>query len=825
MRKLYILLFLGFLLLAGIGSAAVNLTVGNISIYPFVNASDALGRINGSVTNAVTSTGCKNGDCFVYDGTADYITFSAFGVNWNATNWTVSTWANYTGSNDAVFRGIIGNRLGYGQSNSKWWLFGKSDGNNLILEVAGVDFDSGVAIGTTKQWHLYTIVKGGSNYTVYLDGSPIISTISTANAGDATNDLITALWASTAQDWTGKIDELYIWNRNLNATEIQNLTTAFYPFSTPAPPPPDTSSASFFILANNEYNSTLQTNFNATVDGTTYGTTTGAINVTAFLMNSTALHNITVFKANYLNKSYSNYNVSVNLTAQIYQAEVNITTFDLFSNQAITSYNLTLGTAKNITTDGKASIHIDAGAWVLYASASDYDLNTTTVSAAASSQQSANISLFKHLYVFAKNNLNNQNIQNFTVTLLGLNYTRTEINTSSQNKSYFKTGTESVNITISAPGFAPNSAIVALSSLETNYSFNLYTTNSFNITFKNEATLAVINTTTVYLDLISDAYANNYSTSNGTAYIDALTPTTYTFRYYGSGFSPRLSTFTLTNNTYSEITLLLLPGGQNVTLFVFDEKNAPLENATIKIYRYSTASNSYILVNTIATDFEGKAITNLQTNAEFYRFYIYYGGDLKLATSPAYVSSDQLIFTISTSGALLDNYFKTTNEYTYSFTYLRDSATFRFFYDTNGEASQGCVNLYKVGDLGEKTYLSQTCQNAATATLLKVSPNITDTSYYAEGVIVVDGETRPLAVLMWFEKSNGLNNSFGLFLTFILMAVFAMLGLSNLSAALVLTPLALVLAAYLGFIAIPVSSAFAVEVVGVVLALVISRGD
>lgn len=602
------------------------------------------------------------------------------------------------------------------------------------------------------------------------------------------------------------------------ARDIQAIGTTN--IGAPATPP---ASEPFYISAQNVYNSSYLISLNATVDGTKYGTTNGFINVTSILKNTTALHNVTVWATNYFNVSYTNLNASTNLTASVYQAIINVTAYDYYTNASQDTFTTAAGLATNTTTTGKGVLYVNAGTYVINITNSNHAFNSTTVNVAGGNSSAVNFSLFSELNVYAQNTINGAQISGFTVSLKDLDTGRTDSNTTTGNKSFFLVGAENLNLTIQAPGYAYTTVNVSTAGASTNYTFKLYTTNSYNITFKREDTQAIINTTLIFLDVISDTYSTNKSTSNGTLYIDALTPITYSFRYYGTGFNPRLSSYTLTNNTYNEITLYLLPGGQNVTLFVYNEDNNPVENAEINIYRYSTVSNSYVLITTINTDFEGKAVVNLQTNAEFYRFYIYYGGDLKLSTTPAYISSTELIFTINTGGEFLENYFTTATDYTYSLTYIPTSANFRFYYDTNGEASTGCVVLYTyVVGTGE-VYHSQNCASSPTSTLLLTSPNDTDTTYIAYGIITVSGTNKTLAVNQWRLSSSGLNSTFGLFLGVLILGVFAFLGSYNLKAALILLPIGLIITTEIGLINLPTPAAVAIIVIGVILAFSIER--
>jgi len=230
------------------------------------------------------------------------------------------------------------------------------------------------------------------------------------------------------------------------------------------------------------------------------------------------------------------------------------------------------------------------------------------------------------------------------------------------------------------------------------------------------------------------------------------------------------------------------------------------------------------LINTINTDFEGKAVSNLQLSSEFYRFYVYYGGVLKLSTSPAYITGTELVFTITLDENILSTYFNTINDYSYSLTFNPSTKNFRYYYDTNNEASRGCLKIYRLVNKVE-TLHNSSCVAASTGTILLAGQNVSGRSYTAKAYVTVSGEDHLLRVLSWEWIENiftTINQDLGIFIIIMLTLVFAFIGVWSLPVAFIFAPLPLLLGSAMGFINVPVGTAFAIEVVSLILAGIVS---
>ena len=603
--------------------------------------------------------------------------------------------------------------------------------------------------------------------------------------------------------------------RDLNFDDLE-----FYTLDLTPPSP----AGRLTIYAKNSYNGSFIKTFNATVsqgsNTTKWKTTTGIINIS---INSGQKANISVYYSNFLNvESIKNFNVSFAYTPWLHEAQRTFNAKEFITNTSITGI-----TVYNNFYSNASKLYFDDGTFNITAVKSGYQNAKKTITVTELSNNTETFTFWRFLNISAKDIKTGNKINNFTLIFRSLNYSYSDTNTTTNNQILHPVVTGSYNLTITSKNYAlyRNSQIIKINSTslaQTKFIFNLYETNTFNITFVDEGTLTKI-VTNVSLDLISGTYSANYSTTNGNIYASLLIPETYTIRYYGDRYQPRLSTYTLSNGTFNEFTLYLLSSSQNVTLNVVDEGRQPIENAQIKIYRYSVIENGYILVNTINTDYEGKAVVDLQKNSEFYKFYIYYDSTLKLSTTPAYVSNSELVFTINIDEPILQEEFKQIGTYTIQCDYNQVTRNFKFYYDTQGEASKGCIYLYKTTAANGESRINYSCYNGGSSVLLLKAANISGTSYYANGVITKNGKDYTVCSYAFTFQDVEFESKWGYVISIFLVLFGIFISIWSLPLGFILSPLGLVFASSMNVINIPVGVSFAVMIAGLILALLVSR--
>jgi len=210
---------------------------GMVSWWDFNgDANDGKGSNHGTVYGATqTSTGCKSGGCYDFDGNSDYIDVGTFSVSGSAI--TISAWANYEASTFGLDPRIISKAHGTA-TNDHVFLLGLDDTSSSSAEYR-FRFTAGGStlshnedtVSSPTGWKHIVGVYDGSNSKIYVNGVLKGSTSKTGslltNSDGVTigkNPVTTELgW----RYWDGKLDEIMIWNRALNSTEVNDLYGAF----------------------------------------------------------------------------------------------------------------------------------------------------------------------------------------------------------------------------------------------------------------------------------------------------------------------------------------------------------------------------------------------------------------------------------------------------------------------------------------------------------------------------------------------------------------------------------------------------------------------
>jgi hypothetical protein len=222
---------------------SVDLVTGLVAYFPFTgNAIDESGNgNNGTVFNAILANDRfgKSNSAYQFNGTTSFIdvTDNFFDNGWE--NSTVSLWFNSeTNQSPAVYGGQTllstnasnGFVVGYSYENSQKIYVWKSSTSTSGWDIL-VNDAMNINPVILNEWYFVTIVKTGLNYTYYINGkidkSFITSTISSPNTmyPIRIGGVITPLPSDNRELFTGRIDDIRIYNRALAQSEITYLST------------------------------------------------------------------------------------------------------------------------------------------------------------------------------------------------------------------------------------------------------------------------------------------------------------------------------------------------------------------------------------------------------------------------------------------------------------------------------------------------------------------------------------------------------------------------------------------------------------------------
>ena len=145
-------------------------------------------------------------------------------------NWSISVWFKWSalqagGNNEAIIstrQGSIGAASGFDLylTDSDTILRARTYSGSVGAEVAITLANEGMTAGV---WYHASIVYDSGNLTFKINNGDIFSGSSTGNYTASSNSLTIGKWANGANYHNGKIDEVAIFNRALESTEIAAL--------------------------------------------------------------------------------------------------------------------------------------------------------------------------------------------------------------------------------------------------------------------------------------------------------------------------------------------------------------------------------------------------------------------------------------------------------------------------------------------------------------------------------------------------------------------------------------------------------------------------
>jgi len=185
--------------------------------------------------------------------------------------------------------------------------------------------------------------------------------------------------------------------------------------------------------------------------------------------------------------------------------------------------------------------------------------------------------------------------------------------------------------------------------------------------------------------------------------------------YKSTGYDTRSYYFDNVNiNNISQdidLYLALIANSDIVTFAVVDDYDRSVEGATIVIEKWDIGTDSYLIVNTINTDSEGKSSSNLILYETYYRFKVYYDGILYLTDGPAIVSTTTKNFKIyfeqqldySPFGNVVHSLVYNSSNNQTSFTWGGD----------NVNITQGCLTIKNITDPWDEKIIYDNCFSTA----------------------------------------------------------------------------------------------------------------
>src|SRR3954449_8164183 len=248
-------------MLTGVVTADAQAATGLVAAYSFdENTGGTLGdqsgnNHDGAVVGASWAPG-KFGSALNFNGTSSRVDLPQLGTFYK-TGFTLEAWVNKAGTKKDV--GILGTWDNPAGGPMLW--VDHIQGHNYVTASTGLGtyLDSGQA-PAVGQWQYLTATYDGTNLRYYVDGVQVASKTFTGNIGDSNVWRIGAYQGTPFGFFDGLIDEVRIYNRALNGTEVQSDMAAAVGNDSTAPTAPTGFAKTGASAAS------ISTNWNASTD-------------------------------------------------------------------------------------------------------------------------------------------------------------------------------------------------------------------------------------------------------------------------------------------------------------------------------------------------------------------------------------------------------------------------------------------------------------------------------------------------------------------------------------------------------------------------------
>jgi len=658
-------------------------------------------------------------------------------------------------------------------------------------------------------------------FSFWVDGVQVSTNFSYTSSEIIKN----AIFHQVAPAVNGVFDvELKAWKQSTGNVSVQGGNLVAYVVNDYAITP-----QMFEVTAYNIWNLSSIQVFNVSVGGVIISTTNGLIDV----VTGADLINLSVSSQGYFTEIVLNHPTNTSLNQSMKQSIINLSVVETFTGAPISDWSIVNGSTVLVNTSGSSGF--------FYPNPSTFS-NVTLISNTGVFQPRAlsNIVvagldnrtitfdiLSTEFNITAINLVNSASINNFSITYVNLNRTHTSTTTTTDGEIilYVVDG-DTYNITIDAIGYANfGNSILKTFSGSDDYQFSLYVTNTLNITFLDEDTGEVI-TEPVYINLIGDIISYNFNTSTGNVFEDLLNPQRYTIQYgsVGSNYSQRLYYLDVVNRSYNELTLYLTKiNGSTITATVYDTTNNLLEGAVIRVLKFDSDTNSFLLSQMGETNFEGITQFDLIKFTTFYKFLIYYPDDeLRFTSAKTYIYNDELVFFINIRDSYSQQYFEGTSIIG-NLSYLSSSNNFKFeFSNSQGVSEDISLNVYTVENNVLTYYDSAGLTSASGIIYVPITP-VNGTTFYAEAIVEIDGEEIILSVLTQSFLEDIPEKTYFLFIMFLLTLIFLFIDLTVIKNAIILTPVPLVMGSAIGIIPVSIYITISLWIAMFVLSVVIKK--
>ena len=687
-------------------------------------------------------------------------------------------------------------------------------------------------------------------------------------SGDYLGEDTTSIFSSTDNIYGGDTNSTsgdnegeYIryWFINNSETNVYSVqVNVSIPPLPPAPPDEQT----FTITATDTYDGSSLNNLTVTVFNSSnqfnYNTENGTIIISnktgVVLAFNRSLYNLSIAvndSGGYFNKSFGSINITDggNFAPDLYQAVLYITAKDVLNNSVgdfLASVPLQNAQAQasrwepgiiclpSTNCSGTSILYLRAqnynitGNKTLAASMPNYGFLNTTSNITINAKDSVNIELEFYsniLTINATSIINNNKILNFDINTVGIDVTFNNIQSTTTGQIQLNLMGGNYNLSFGGVNYSNTYKVININSsdIRPNFTFTPYVYNSVNISIFDEIlgrATNFFNSKIVNIELVSDIFSQNYTTTTGTFYADLLSPSDYRITYSSADYGKRDYYFNLENKTHNDIELYLLSNtnSTDITFTIVDNTGAAIENATINLKRYYVDTNSYRTVAMARTNVEGQGVIDTHFNNAFYQI-LAEKGSFFTNTIGAKIFTNTLTITIATTPDIFEDLDIVNNVLT-NLTFNNNTGVFSYVFNHLAGTNVKGRLLVQRTESGKTETICDNSDTSSGATVLCPATIVGDKEYYkATGFIdTLTGNTEYITDVLdfdnWADTVLSTFKSSGVFLSIIFAGTIASLGLASPGISIAMFLVGLLGIVFFGFAPLSITIYISIGIIG-----------
>lgn len=680
---------------------------------------------------------------------------------------------------------------------------------------------SGIAVNTPYRMKtVYYANNQTADFSIYTIGGTLLATLANQSVGSGINT--TRLYS-------------YL---QFNGGSTRFMLDDFEVWSNSTPQAIPTLNISAWNIVNGSIIAGLCVNATGTNTSQNLCNTTGS----TVSFRTTGTYNITVYSIGsgngvsqaYFNQTVQNYvfQADQNLTLNTSQALINLSAFQLFTNASITGFNASNGLVQNQTAGTSVIVPANNGSNAISVSVpGNYTRSQTcTVLTPLSTLQCNSTGVYDNIFT-VQAIYSGSPVLNFSLLVENASLGGTLYNISTTNGTLSFPLLQGYEYLMSAQssGLLTNNITVPANASSNGINISFFFGQSLNIMFRDELTQEIINET-VTLELISDIFAQNYTTNNGTLFFDVLfVPVNYTLRYRSANYTQRDYYVTITENSLTNLTLYMISFSDSNTVLVnvVDTRGNAVQGAIVKLMRYYVDCNCYRVVEMDQTGYAGQGYFNAEFYEAYYKWAVDYNGvNYFLSTSPENLvpkDGETIVERTFTIDLGEDDYeaFNLLNQVGAVCAYNSTTSTISFSWnDPSNTVTRGCLDAEYISGT-QYASVGASCQAASIGGLVLTLSDTNTTKYkYAATLTIAGSEYTIDGCAGWIEPEGpGAYGDLGAFLAAGILITLTMMFSYSASAVIVINAIGVLFISFMGLM--PFSIAFIGGLIVTVIGLVI----